>query len=112
MIKLDSSSVKVRTLSLKKGKIAQGIEASWGGPHPGQWVAITCARGMIGCGAFDVELMEEHEQVIAVAHGSAEDHLITCEDLLNATITGVTKLAKELGVKEGMTAMDAAVLLS
>ncbi len=105
-----SSNVTVRTLSVKKGKaLAQGIEASWEG---GQWVAIICAKGMVGCGAFDVKLMEEHEQVIAVAHGSKEKHLITCEDLLDAKIQGVTKQARKYGVKEGMTAREAVDVLS
>jgi len=104
------SNVVVRDLPVLNGKsLAQGIEASWEG---GQWVAIICAKGMVGCGAFDVKLMEEHEQVIAVAHGSVDHHLITCEDLLEAKISGVTKLAREFGVKEGMTCQEAADCLS
>jgi uncharacterized protein YunC (DUF1805 family) len=67
---------------------------------------------MVGCGAFDVKLMEEHEQVIAIARGSIERPLITCDDLLNAKIVGMTKLARNLGVKEGMTGRDAVELLS
>ena len=102
-------NVTVRTISLKGGQaLAQGIEASWAS---GQWVAIICAKGMVGCGAFDVELMQEHEQVICVAHGSLEKHLVTCEDLLEARVQGVTKLARDLGVKDGMTGREAAELL-
>jgi len=93
----------------KKKTYAQGIEASWAN---GQWVAIICNKGMVGCGAFDVKLMEEHEQVIAIARGSIERPLITCDDLLNAKIVGMTKLARNLGVKEGMTGRDAVELLS
>ena len=105
-----SSKVTVRTISVKKGKaLAQGIEAGWEG---GQWVCIICAKGMVGCGAFDVKLMEEHEQVIAVAHGSVDRHLITCEDLLEAKIQGITKQARKYGVKEGISGRDAVELLS
>ena len=105
-----SSNVKVRKLPFKEGKtIAQGIEAKW---ESGQWVAIICMKGMVGCGAFDVKLMEEHEQVICVAHGSIKKPLITCEDLMEAKISGITKLAKELGVKEGMTGKEAVEILS
>jgi len=104
------SNVLVRDIPVLNGKsLAQGIEASWEG---GQWVAIICAKGMVGCGAFDVKLMEEHEQVIAVAHGSVDHHLITCEDLLEAKISGVTTLAREFGVKEGMTVNEAIDCLS
>ena len=104
-----TSKVKVRTLKVKTGADAQGIEASWEG---GQWVAIICSKGMVGCGAFDVKLMDEHEQVIAVAHGSVDNHLITCEDLLEAKIQDITKLARDLGVKEGMTGKEAMEVLS
>ncbi|MFX0098400.1 MAG: DUF1805 domain-containing protein [Candidatus Hodarchaeota archaeon] len=96
-------NVIIREIPTKKGN-ARGIEASW---DSGQWVAIICNKGMVGCGAFDVKLMEEHEQVIAVAHGSVDHHLVTCEDLLSATIAGVTKLAKNLGVKDGMSGREA-----
>jgi len=102
-------TVKVRTIHVKDGNQAQCIEASW---DSGQWVAIICSRGMVGCGAFDVKLMEEHEQVIAVAHGSIERHLVTGEDLLGARICGVTKRARQYGVKEGLTGREAVELLS
>jgi uncharacterized protein YunC (DUF1805 family) len=105
-----TSKVIVRTLQVKGGQTsAQGIEASW---DSGQWVAIICNKGMIGCGAFDVKLMEEHEQVIAVAHGKLNAPLITCEDLLDAIIEGTTKLARKFGVKEGMTCREAVDILS
>ena len=108
-----SSKVNVRSIPVLDGKAtAQGIEASWKGPHPGQWVAIVTAKGCVACGAFDVRLMSDHEQVLAVAHGSLEHHLITCEDLLEAKISEVTKLASELGVKEGMTGKEAVEKLS
>ena len=96
-------NVNIREISTINGN-AKGIEASW---DSGQWVAIICNKGMVGCGAFDVKLMEEHEQVIAVAHGSVDHHLVTCEDLLSAKIGGVTKLAKSLGVTVGMSGKEA-----
>ncbi|MHA1275432.1 MAG: DUF1805 domain-containing protein [Promethearchaeota archaeon] len=103
------SRVLVRNFPIEgTNYFAQGIEASWEG---GQWVAIICDKGMISCGAFDVELMEKHNQCIAVAYGSADKHLVTCEDLLNARIQGITKLARELGIKEGMTGREAIKIL-
>ncbi|MHA1730894.1 MAG: DUF1805 domain-containing protein [Promethearchaeota archaeon] len=104
-----SSRIVVKSIPVAGGRVAQGIEAAWEG---GQWVAIICDRGMVGCGAFDVALMEAHEQVIAVAHGSLERHLVTCEDLLAATIGGVTRQARELGVRDGMTGREAVEVLS
>nr|MDO8110739.1 DUF1805 domain-containing protein [Candidatus Sigynarchaeota archaeon] len=102
--------IKTKTIHVKDGSAqAQCIEASW---DSGQWVAIICTHGMVGCGAFDVKLMEEHDQVIAVAHGSIKHHLVTSEDLLDARISGVTKRAKQCGVREGMTGREAVELLS
>ncbi len=102
--------VKVKAIPVKDGRAqAQCVESSW---ESGQWVAIICTRGMVGCGAFDVKLMEEHEQVIAVAHGSVKHHLVTGEDLLDARISGVTKRARQYGVAEGMTGREAVELLS
>jgi len=104
-----SSHVKVRRISFKERKTyAQGIEARWKG---GGWVVIICNKGMVGCGAFDVKLMEAHNQVIAVARGTIEKHLVTCEDLLNARIWGATRLAKGFGIKKGMCCREAVELL-
>jgi uncharacterized protein YunC (DUF1805 family) len=104
-----SSHVKVRKISYKeKRTYAQGLEVSWEG---GQWVVIICNKGMVGCGAFDVKLMEAHNQVIAVARGTIEKPLVTCEDLLNARIWGATKLAKGFGIKKGMSCREAVELL-
>ncbi len=105
-----SSRVKIREISVLDGKAtAQGIEASW---DSGQWVAIIGNKGMVGCGAFDAKLMEKHGQVIATSHGSIEHPLITCEDLLQAKIMEVTKLARGFGVKEGISGKEAIELLS
>ena len=105
-----SAEVKVREISVLDGRAsAKGIEASW---ESGQWVAIICNKGMVGCGAFDAKLMEKHEQVIATIHGSIEHPLITCEDLMEAKIMEVTKLARKFGVKEGITGKEAVDLLS
>ena len=105
-----SINVKVRDITIMEGNAtAKGIEASW---ESGQWVAIICNKGMVGCGAFDAKLMERHEQVIATIHGSIEHPLITCEDLMAARIMEVTKLARAFGVKEGITGKEAVELLS
>lgn len=105
------ASVVVKEISVQKGRtVAKGIEASWA---PGQqWVAIVCNNGTVACGAFDVELMDEHNQTIATAHGAPNHHLITCEDLLQARISEVTMLAQEFGVKVGMTGREAVEKLS
>jgi uncharacterized protein YunC (DUF1805 family) len=104
-----TSKVIVRTISVGKNKpSAQGIEASWEG---GQWVVIICTNGMVGCGAFDVKLMDDHDQVITVTPGTIERPLITCEDLMEAPIKSVTRLARKYGIKEGMSGREAVELL-
>jgi len=105
------ANVIIKDISALNGrKIAKGIEARWA---PGQqWVAIVCDHGTVACGAFDVKLLDEHEQCVCVAHGSKDHHLITCEDLLAAEISALTTLAKEKGVQKAMTGREAVDLLS
>ena len=100
------AKVIIRDIPVLDGKsIAKGIEASWA---PGQqWVAIVCNNGTVACGAFNVKLMDEHNQTIATAHGTPEHHLITCDDLLEAKISEVTTYAKNFGVRAGMSGKEA-----
>ena len=105
------AKVKVIDIPVLNGKsVAKGIEASWAPAQ--QWVAIVCNNGTIACGAFDVKLMDEHNQTIAIASGTPDHHLITCEDLLEAKISAVTTLAGKFGIKDGMTGREAVNLLS
>jgi len=105
-----SSSVRVRKIPLwNRQTYVQGVEASW---DSGQWVAIVCSKGMVGCGAFDLKLMEAHHQVLAVARGTVDQPLITCEDLLDAKVWGATRLARGFGIRKGMSCRKAAELMS
>jgi uncharacterized protein YunC (DUF1805 family) len=56
--------------------------------------------------------MEKHEHVIGVAYGTVDSQMTTCEELLEAPIKGVTKLARELGVEEGMKGREVIDILS
>ncbi|MHA1380029.1 MAG: DUF1805 domain-containing protein [Candidatus Helarchaeota archaeon] len=81
-----------------------GVSCSW---SEGQFVVILANRGMVACGAIDVEVMDKFDFAVAVSEGTTEHPLITPDDLLKAKIMKLTKKAKEFGIKIGMTGKEA-----
>ena len=63
--------------------------------------------GIVGCGIYDVKTASEFGQAIAIARGTPENPLVDPEDLLDASIVGLTDRARQLGVSEGMTGKEA-----
>ena len=70
-----------------KGACAQGLSVQW---DDGQFVVIVRPKGVVGCAAIDVSVMEEFDMAVAVAHGTPENPLVVPDDLLAATISSVT----------------------
>ena len=64
-------------------------------------------RGVVGCGIFDIPVCDEFKMAVAIARGTPQHPLVEPEDLYDAKIVGVSKLAAEYGVKEGMTGLEA-----
>jgi uncharacterized protein YunC (DUF1805 family) len=91
------------------GSPAQGISVRW---DDGQFVVIVCPKGIIGCAAIDVEVMEEFDIAVAIAHGTPQDPLMVPADLLPAKITGISGKARKMGIREGMTGREALTVLS
>jgi len=94
---------KVRTKSMFGAK-AIGISVSWEG---GQFCLIAADRGIVGCGIFDPEILEEFGMAGALARGTPRKPLKEPEDLLAAKIVSVSSKAGSLGVKKGMTGAQA-----
>ncbi|HEX7448046.1 MAG TPA: DUF1805 domain-containing protein [Pirellulales bacterium] len=92
-----------RTLETPHG---QAIGASYRWPG-GQYCAIHTARGMVGCGIFDVHVAGEFGMAVAIAKGTPEKPLVEPEDLYSAKIVAVSEPAKKLGITPGMTGLDA-----
>ena len=85
-----------------------GHRAQWNG---GQYCALLTHRGIVGCGAYDVEVLDRAGQIVAVSRGTREKPLVYPEDLLEARIMAVTSHARNVGIREGMTGKEALRIL-
>jgi len=91
------------------GKPAQGISISW---PDGQFVLILTDNGFVGCGAFDLKVMNEFNMACAIAKGTPEKPLKVPDDLLGANIVAVSEKAAKMGVKEGMSGKEALKIIA
>ncbi len=92
-----------RTLDTPYGK-AIGTSYRWPG---GQYCAIHTGRGIVGCGIYDVNIAGEFGMAVAIARGTPENPLCEPEDLFEAKIVDCSEPAKAMGIKPGMTGMEA-----
>ncbi|HVX12935.1 MAG TPA: DUF1805 domain-containing protein [Pirellulales bacterium] len=92
-----------RTLETPHGQ-AVGASYRWPG---GQYCAIHTARGLVGCGLFDVQVASEFGMVVAIAKGTPAKPLVEPEDLYQAKIVAVSEPARQLGIAPGMTGSEA-----
>lgn len=83
---------------------AIGASYRWTG---GQYCAIHTARGVVGCGIFDLASADVFGMAFAIARGTPEKPLCEPEDLYEARIVGVSAAARKLGIVEGMTGLEA-----
>lgn len=83
---------------------AVGAEYAWNG---GQYCAIHTDRGLIGCGIYDLGCADEFNLAIAIAKGTPADPLRRPEDLLQASIVGVSRRAQSMGIAPGMSGAEA-----
>ncbi|MFX1452211.1 MAG: DUF1805 domain-containing protein [Promethearchaeota archaeon] len=81
-----------------------GVSCSW---PEGQLVFILSRRGIIACGAIDAEVLDKFNFAVTVSEGTVEKPLVTPDDLLKAKVMKLTKKAKELGIKIGMSGKEA-----
>lgn len=92
-----------RPLQFQGGE-AVGSTYQWPG---GQYCAIHTARGLVGCGIYDIRSANEFNLVVAIARGTPQKPLRVPEDLFAAKILEVSQAAEKLGVKPGMTGREA-----
>jgi uncharacterized protein YunC (DUF1805 family) len=63
--------------------------------------------GLIGCGAFDVMVLDKFNYPAAKVRSATGDVIETVDDLLEGIVAQVNESAKHLGVEEGIIAKDA-----
>lgn len=83
---------------------AIGAAYQWAG---GQYCAIHTARGVLGCGIYDIGCANEFNMAFAIAKGTPAHPLREPEDLYEARIVAVSNAASQLGISEGMTGLEA-----
>jgi len=92
-----------RTLETPYGPVI-GASYRWQG---GQYCAIHTARGVVGCGIFDLQCADVFSMAFAIARGTPEHPLREPEDLFTAQIVGASAAAHAQGVRPGMTGLEA-----
>lgn len=86
------------------GGVAIGCSYGWEG---GQYCSLNTARGVVGCGIFDIAVADRFNMAFAIARGTPEHPLREPEDLLGARIVEVSAAAARLGIAPGMTGREA-----
>jgi len=85
------------------GKIANGVEIPL---QNGTLVLITAAKGFIMCGYLDIVAANKFGDCAAIIKG-----VKTVDDMLQKSVVSVSDNASKLGIKEGMSGMEALMLL-
>ncbi len=98
--------VEIEQLNID-GRAAQGtlIREPGGLGHPNM-IVVECKNGYLMCGYLNMEAAEKFGDA-AVLVGGAD-----FEAILSNPIKGMTKAAEALGIKTGMTGLEAAKVLN
>ncbi len=78
---------------------------------PANLVVVVTKRGLVGCGAFDVEALEKFDYPAARVKPTRGSSIANVEDLLSGEIKDANAAAAKLGVEVGMSGKEALDLL-
>ena len=90
------------------GKQARGYVIPLG---PANLVFIVTDKGMVGCGAFDVVVLNSFDYLAARVRPSKGSSIASFEDLLNGIVKEANPAAEKRGVRMGMSGRQALDLL-
>ncbi len=90
------------------GKQARGYVIPLG---PANLVFIVTDKGMVGCGAFDVVVLNSFGYPAARVRPSKGSSIASIEDLLNGIVKEANPAAEKRGVRMGMSGRQALDLL-
>ncbi|NMB84740.1 MAG: YunC family protein [Methanothrix sp.] len=90
------------------GKQADGYVIPLG---PINLVNAVTNKGMVGCGAFDVQDLNNFGYPAARVSPSKGSSIATIDDLMQGIVNEVNPAAEKLGLKVGITGRDALELL-
>jgi uncharacterized protein YunC (DUF1805 family) len=89
--------------------VVEGVIVKWVGFSI---IMVTGAKGFLACPAIDAIKCGEYDAAAAIVESSADNPIGTLERFADRKITQANDKAKELGIKEGMLAGDAYVLIA
>lgn len=89
-------------------KTADGFIIPLGGLNV---VCVVTDEGMVGCGVFDIKLLDTFAYPAAKVRRAGEGLIATIDDLLNGIITEANESARKRGVQVGMSGKEALELL-
>jgi uncharacterized protein YunC (DUF1805 family) len=78
---------------------------------PVNLVNVVTDVGMVGCGAFDVGVLNSFGYPAAKVRSARGGSIATIDDLLNGIIKEVNPAAEKLGLKVGITGREALDML-
>ena len=87
---------------------AIGVSNRW---NKGQYCSILTEAGIVGCGIYDLETAAEFSLAIAICKGTPAKPLVEPEDLFDSKIVGATPQAEAMGIRKGITGMEAVELM-
>jgi uncharacterized protein YunC (DUF1805 family) len=74
---------------------------------PVNLVFVVSDKGMVGCGAFDVNALDRFRYPAARARTHEGVPIVTLHDLMEGIIRDTNTEASERGIREGMSVRDA-----
>ena len=98
----------LKTSDIKTGEAtATGylLENPGGEGHPNM-IVVQCQKGYLMCGYLNMDAAEKFGDAAVLVGGAGFD------EVLKNQIKGATSKARELGIKDGMTGLEAAELLN
>ncbi|MDD4255960.1 MAG: YunC family protein [Methanofollis sp.] len=86
------------------GKKAEGFVIPLG---PANLVFVKMEKGLVGCGAVDVQALEKFGYAAAKVRLASGPSIRTVDDILAGTIAAANGPARALGIAEGMSGREA-----
>lgn len=100
--------IYTKTFNTPNGAV-EGVQTKWQGFNI---LLVSGTKGFLACPVIDVQACEKYNTAAAIVQSSAENPIGTLERFADRKIIKANKKAKELGIIEGMSAIDAFALIA
>jgi uncharacterized protein YunC (DUF1805 family) len=100
--------VNTKTFQTPNG-LVEGVQTKWAGFNI---LLVTGSKGFLACPAIDTDACERYGVAAALVESTPENPIRTLERFPDRKITKVNAKAKALGIKVGMSVVDAFALIA